>query len=41
MININQLPYIKGWNDGTELRKYPGAILRAKLNNNGSEINLH
>lgn len=39
---INQLPYQGGWNNnvgGTVgLRQYPGAILRAKLNNGGRKI---
>ncbi|KAK5073063.1 hypothetical protein LTR64_000528 [Lithohypha guttulata] len=39
---INQLPYSGGWNNGVGgnlgLREYPGAILRAKLNNGGRKI---
>ncbi|KAL1962722.1 hypothetical protein VTN77DRAFT_9266 [Rasamsonia byssochlamydoides] len=35
---INQLPYQPIWNNGTDLREYPGAILRAKLPNNGTKI---
>ncbi|KAK5944418.1 hypothetical protein PMZ80_003700 [Knufia obscura] len=39
---INQLPYQGGWNNGVGgnlgLREWPGAILRAKLNNGGRKI---
>lgn len=35
--NINQLPYQPDWNNGTDLRQYPGVILRAKLPNNGTK----
>ena len=35
--NINQLPYQPDWNNGTDLRQYPGLILRSKLPNNGSK----
>lgn len=39
---INQLPYSGQWNDNVGgsvgLREYPGAILRAKLNNGGTKI---
>ncbi|KAK4948681.1 hypothetical protein LTR10_012685 [Elasticomyces elasticus] len=38
-MNINQLPYQDEWNNGIDLRQKPGAILRAKLNNNGTKIN--
>ncbi|MCJ1379850.1 hypothetical protein MMC17_002953 [Xylographa soralifera] len=37
-VNINQLPYMPGLNNGTDLRTYPGAILRARLPCNGSKI---
>ena len=37
-MNINQLPYQPMWNNGDDLRTYPGAILRAKLINNGTKI---
>ncbi|MCJ1408815.1 hypothetical protein MMC19_002891 [Ptychographa xylographoides] len=36
-MNINQLPYQPQWNNGTDLRTYPGAILRAKLPNDGTK----
>lgn len=35
--NIHQLPYQPGWNNGTDLRQYPGLILRSKLPNDGTE----
>ena len=35
--NINQLPYQPDWNNGTEMRQYPGLILRSKLPNNGTK----
>ncbi|KAL1859869.1 hypothetical protein Plec18170_001815 [Paecilomyces lecythidis] len=35
---INQLPYQPMWNNGTDFRQYPGAILRAKLPNGGTKI---
>lgn len=35
---INQLPYQDQWNNGVNLREYPGAMLRAKLNNGGTKI---
>ena len=39
---INQLPYQGGWNNNVGgnlgLREWPGAILRAKLNNGGKKI---
>jgi len=37
-LNINQLPYQADWNDGVDMRTYPGAILRAKLPNGGKKI---
>ncbi|KAK5135659.1 hypothetical protein LTR08_004960 [Meristemomyces frigidus] len=37
-MNINQLPYQPDWNNGTDLRVYPGAILRCKLPNNGTKV---
>ena len=37
-VTINQLSYMPGLNNGTDLRTYPGAILRAKLPHNGSKI---
>ena len=37
-VNINQLPFQPAWNNGTDLRVHPGAILRAKLPNGGSKI---
>lgn len=35
--NINQLPYQPMWNNGTDLREYPGLILRARLPDNGTK----
>ncbi|MCJ1390296.1 hypothetical protein MMC18_003154 [Xylographa bjoerkii] len=35
--NINQLPYQAQWNNGTELRTFPGAVLRSKLPGNGTK----
>lgn len=35
--NINQLPYQPDWNNGTDLRQYPGLILRARLPNNATK----
>ena len=35
--NINQLPYQPDWNNGTDLRQYPGLILRAPLPNGGTK----
>lgn len=35
---INQLPYSAMWNNGEELRVWPGAILRAKLNDGATKI---
>jgi sugar lactone lactonase YvrE len=37
-LNINQLPYQPMWNNGTDLRTYPGAVLRCKLPNGGTKI---
>ena len=37
---INQLPYQDAWNDGMNLRHFPGAILRAKLNNGGVKVDM-
>ncbi|KAI5359168.1 putative major royal jelly protein/protein yellow [Septoria linicola] len=37
-LNINQLPFQPDWNNGTDGRLHPGAILRVKLPNNGSKI---
>jgi sugar lactone lactonase YvrE len=37
-MNINQLPYQPMWNNGTDLRTWPGAVLRCKLPNGGSKI---
>lgn len=37
-VNINQLMYQPNWNGGVDGRVHPGAILRAKLNNNGTKI---
>ena len=36
---INQLPYQDGWNDGIDQRIWPGAILRAKLEEGGTKVN--
>ncbi|KAF2771917.1 hypothetical protein EJ03DRAFT_11438 [Teratosphaeria nubilosa] len=36
-MNINQLPYQPDWNNGQDLRVYPGAILRCRLPNNGTK----
>lgn len=36
--NINQLIYQPDWNNGTDLRIHPGAILRSKLPGNGTKI---
>lgn len=35
---INQLPYQDQWNNGLNLREFPGAILRAKLIDGGTKI---
>lgn len=37
-LNINQLPYQPDWNDGVDLRQYPGGILRARVPGNGTKI---
>jgi sugar lactone lactonase YvrE len=37
-MNINQLPYQPMWNNGSDLRVHPGAVLRAKLFGNGTKI---
>ncbi len=37
-IIINQLPYQPIWNNGVDLRQRPGALLRAKLPNNGTKV---
>lgn len=37
-ININQLPYQPMWNNGTDLRTWPGAVLRCKLPREGKKI---
>ena len=37
-MNINQLPYQDQWNNGVDLRQRPGAILRARLPDNGTKI---
>jgi sugar lactone lactonase YvrE len=37
-LNINQLPYQPMWNNGTDLRTYPGAVLRFRLPNGGVKI---
>jgi sugar lactone lactonase YvrE len=37
-MNINQLPYQPMWNNGTDLRTWPGAVLRCKLPDGGSKI---
>ncbi|KAK8217362.1 hypothetical protein M8818_001615 [Zalaria obscura] len=37
-MNINQLPDQADWNFGVDSRVYPGAVLRAKLPNNGTKI---
>jgi len=36
-MNINQLPFQPDWNNGVDLRLYPGAVLRCKLPNNGTK----
>jgi sugar lactone lactonase YvrE len=38
-MNINQLPYQDQWNNGINLREYPGAILRATIDGGGFKIN--
>ncbi|KAK7548706.1 major royal jelly protein-domain-containing protein [Phyllosticta citricarpa] len=37
-VNINQLPFQPQWNNGVDLRIKPGAVLRAKLPNDGKKI---
>jgi sugar lactone lactonase YvrE len=37
-LNINQLPYQPMWNNGTDGRVHPGAVLRCKLPNGGKKI---
>jgi sugar lactone lactonase YvrE len=37
-LNINQLPYQPMWNNGSDLRRYPGAVLRCKLPGGGGKI---
>ena len=37
-MNINQLPFQPDWNFGVDGRLHPGAVLRAKLPNNGTKI---
>lgn len=37
-MNINQLPYQPSWNNGVDLRTYPGAVLRCRLPGNGTKI---
>jgi hypothetical protein len=37
-MNINQLPYQPMWNNGTDLRTFPGAVLRCKLPGDGTKI---
>jgi sugar lactone lactonase YvrE len=37
-LNINQLPYQPMWNNGTDLRTHPGAVLRCKLPDGGTKI---
>ncbi|KAA6410058.1 MAG: major royal jelly [Lasallia pustulata] len=37
-MNINQLPYQAQWNNGTDLRTKPGAVLRCRLPNNGTKL---
>lgn len=39
-LNINQLPFQPDWNFGVDGRLHPGAVLRAKLPNNGTKFNL-
>jgi hypothetical protein len=35
---VNQLPYQDQWNDGVELRVWPGALLRAKIDGGGGKV---
>ena len=37
-LNINQLPFQPDWNNGTDLRLHPGAILRVKLPNGAKKV---
>ncbi|BFZ55503.1 hypothetical protein PYCC9005_002544 [Savitreella phatthalungensis] len=37
-ININQLPFQPDWNNGTDYRVHPGAVLRAKLPDGATKI---
>ncbi|KAF2639622.1 hypothetical protein P280DRAFT_402525 [Massarina eburnea CBS 473.64] len=37
-MNINQLPYQPMWNNGSDERTYPGAVLRCKLLGDGTKI---
>ncbi|KAF2705902.1 hypothetical protein K504DRAFT_459989 [Pleomassaria siparia CBS 279.74] len=37
-MNINQLPYQPLWNNGSDLRTWPGAVLRCKLPGSGTKI---
>ncbi|KAF2818438.1 hypothetical protein CC86DRAFT_472836 [Ophiobolus disseminans] len=37
-LNINQLPYQPMWNDGSDLRMYPGAVVRCRLPGGGGKI---
>jgi sugar lactone lactonase YvrE len=37
-LNINQLPYQPMWNNGTDGRIHPGAVLRCKLPNGGTKV---
>jgi sugar lactone lactonase YvrE len=39
-MNINQLPYQPSWNNGVDLRVFPGAILRAKLPNGAGKMSV-
>lgn len=39
-LNINQLPFQPDWNNGIDGRTHPGAVLRAKLPNNGTKVNM-
>lgn len=37
-VNINQLNYQPGWNDGVDGREWPGVVLRVKLPDGGGKI---
>ena len=39
-MTINQLFFQPLWNNGTDYRQYPGAILRAKLPNGGTKATM-